>query len=110
MSPVSRAKNGGADDGIDGQVTLADVARIAGVSLATASRALGDGPRKPSEELRLRVLEVAERLHYAPNPIAQAVARGTSNVIGLIVHDIVDPYFATIASVVHQGGRGAAAS
>ncbi len=91
--------------GSRGHVTLADVARLAGVSLATASRALGNGPRQPSPELSQRVREVAERLHYAPDPAAQAVARGTSNVVGLIVHDIVDPYFATIASVVISAGE-----
>jgi len=105
---MSQRGSTGASDGEDdvaGRVTLADVARIAGVSLATASRALGDGPRKPSEELRRRVVDVAERLHYAPDPAARAVARGTSTVVGLIVHDISDPYFATIASVVLDAGE-----
>lgn len=85
---------------VGGRVTLADVARIAGVSIATASRALGGGLRVPRAELRARVEEVARRLDYAPDPAAQAVARGRASVLGLIVHDITDPYFARIASVV----------
>src|SRR5450759_1697858 len=84
---------------VGARITLADVARIAGVSLATASRALGGGSRVPRAELRTRVEEVAKRLNYAPDPAAQAVARGRANILGLIVHDITDPYFATIASV-----------
>ncbi len=87
------------------RVTLADVARIAGVSLATASRALGSGPRMPRAELSARVREVAHRLHYIPNPAAQAVARGRAAVLGLILHDISDPYFATIASVVLEAAE-----
>jgi LacI family transcriptional regulator len=87
------------------RVTLADVARVAGVSMATASRALGGGPCVPREDLRTRVEEVAKRLHYIPNPAAQAVARGRANVLGLIVHDITDPYFATIAAVVLEAAE-----
>jgi LacI family transcriptional regulator len=101
------AASGGADaHGLaPARVTLADVARIAGVSLATASRALGGGPRMPREDLRTRVEEVAKRLHYIPNPAAQAVARGQSNVLGLVVHDITDPYFSTIAHVVLEAAE-----
>lgn len=86
-----------------GAVTLGDVARAAGVSLATASRALnGSGGRKVNDELRRRVLAAAEELDYAPNPHAQAVARGRTSVVGLIVQDIADPYFSSIAAGVIQ--------
>jgi LacI family transcriptional regulator len=101
------AASGGAQAGepTPVRVTLADVARIAGVSMATASRALAGGPRVPCEDLRTRVEEVAKRLHYIPNPAAQAVARGHANVLGLIVHDITDPYFSTIAHVVLEAAE-----
>jgi LacI family transcriptional regulator len=89
----------------DERVTLADVARIAGVSLATASRALGSGPRVPAAELTARVRKVARELHFVPNPAAQAVARGRAAIVGLILHDISDPYFATIASVVLEAAE-----
>lgn len=92
-------------DDADQRVTLADVARLAGVSLATASRALGGGSRAPRAELTARVQEVARRLHYVPNPAAQAIARGRAAVLGLILHDISDPYFATIASVVLEAAE-----
>jgi LacI family transcriptional regulator len=81
--------------------TLADVARRAGVSLATASRALnGSATRQVGEELRARVQEAAADLDYSPNAQAQAMARGTTATLGLVVHDIADPYFSTIAAGV----------
>jgi LacI family transcriptional regulator len=81
--------------------TLADVARRAGVSLATASRALnGSATRQVGEALRARVQQAAADLDYSPNAQAQAMARGTTATLGLVVHDIADPYFAAIAAGV----------
>lgn len=82
------------------QATLADVAAAAGVSLATASRALNGGTRQVGEDLRLRVVDAARKLNYAPNASAQAMVRGRGNVVGLLVHDIADPYFSSIAAGV----------
>ena len=82
-------------------VTLSDVAREAGVSLATASRAInGSANRTVRPELRAKVLAAAQRLKYSPDANAQAMARGRTTALGLIVHDIADPYFSTIASGV----------
>jgi len=83
-----------------GVVTLGDVARHAGVSLATASRVLNGSTRRVNEELRTIVLQSAAELGYTPNVHAQAVARGTSSTVGLVVHDIADPYFSAIAAGV----------
>ncbi|MFP3464597.1 LacI family DNA-binding transcriptional regulator [Leifsonia sp. SIMBA_070] len=80
--------------------TLSEVAEHAGVSLATASRALNGSTRTVNPELRERVLASAVALGYSANLQAQAVARGTSNVVALVVGDIADPYFAAIASGV----------
>ncbi|GAB3008719.1 LacI family DNA-binding transcriptional regulator [Saccharothrix stipae] len=82
------------------QVTLAEVAKHAGVSLATASRVLNGSTRQVSEELRERVLGTARRLGYLPNASAQALARNSSVLVGLVVHDIADPYFSSIAAGV----------
>ena len=83
------------------QVTLADVARWAGVSLATASRALhGSAGRTVGPELRARVLAAAAELNYSPNANARAIVRGTTTTVGLIVHDIADPAAAALASGV----------
>jgi LacI family transcriptional regulator len=80
--------------------TLSEVAAHAGVSLATASRALNGSARKVNPELQTRVLASARTLGYSANVQAQAVARGTSSVVALVVGDIADPYFAAIASGV----------
>ncbi|SDO99453.1 transcriptional regulator, LacI family [Nakamurella panacisegetis] len=82
-------------------VTLADVARAAGVSLATASRALsGAAGRTVGADLKAKVLKAAADLNYSPNANAQAMVRGTTTTVGLIVHDIADPFAAAIASGV----------
>ncbi|WP_431805663.1 LacI family DNA-binding transcriptional regulator [Microbacterium paraoxydans] len=83
--------------------TLHDVAREAGVSLATASRVLNGSERKVAESFRDRVEQAAAALGYTPNVLAQATARGTSPVIALLVADIADPYFGLIAAGVAKG-------
>ena len=92
----------------DAPVTLSQVAREAGVSLATASRAInGSATRSVREDLRERVLETARRLDYSPDPSAQAMARGRTSALGLVVHDIADPYFSTIAAGVARAAERA---
>lgn len=88
-------------------VTLSQVAAEAGVSVATASRALNGSARTVGASLHARVVTAAERLNYAPNAQAQAMARGGSTVVGLIVHDISDPYFSAIASGVSKAADDA---
>lgn len=67
--------------------TLADVAKLAGVSLATASRALNDRD-EVSAETRERVLSAAERLSFRPNSAARNLVSGRSGAIGLVTHDL----------------------
>lgn len=81
-------------------MTLLDVAQRAGVSVATASRVLNGGDRVPRPELQERVKAAAEELGYTPNAQAQALAKSSTNVVGILVHDIEDPYFAAIANGV----------
>lgn len=66
---------------------LEDVAALAGVSLATASKALHNKPRI-SEETKQRVLDAAKQLNYSPNKLAQSLARGTTGTIGLVTSDL----------------------
>ncbi len=83
------------------QVTLSDVARVAEVSLATASRALnGAVGRTVRADLKARVEQAARQLHYSPNANAQAMVRGATDTVGLIVHDIADPFASAVASGV----------
>ncbi|WP_428965312.1 LacI family DNA-binding transcriptional regulator [Micromonospora fluostatini] len=76
--------------------TLADVARRAGVSPATASRVINGSSKPVAEELRERVLRAVADLRYVPNAHAQLLARPQRSVVGVIVHDVSDPYFAEV--------------
>lgn len=76
--------------------TLADVARRAGVSTATASRIINGSSKPVADTLRARVLEAVAALQYVPNAHAQMLARSHRSAVGVIVHDVSDPYFAEI--------------
>jgi LacI family transcriptional regulator len=88
-----------------GAVTLEEVARAAGVSLATASRALNGSTRTVNPVYRDRVLAAARTLKYSPNSAAQAVVKGGTSTVALVVADISDPYFASIASGVMRAAE-----
>ncbi|WP_189077705.1 LacI family DNA-binding transcriptional regulator [Mangrovihabitans endophyticus] len=77
-------------------VTLADVARHAGVSTATASRIINNSPKPVAEHLRERVLAAVNELQFVPNANARQLARADRSAVGVIVHDVSDPYFAEI--------------
>lgn len=78
---------------------LADVAERAGVSLATASRSLA-GRDGVSEAVAAHVREIALQIGYVANFHARTLAGGATSTVGLIVHEIGDPYFSEIASGV----------
>ncbi|WP_115789822.1 LacI family DNA-binding transcriptional regulator [Arthrobacter silvisoli] len=85
--------------------TLAEVAKLAGVSPATASRVLNGSARTPGAGIAERVRQAAESLGYVANAQAQALAKSSTGLIGLIVHDIADPYFSAIAQGVQSAAR-----
>jgi LacI family transcriptional regulator len=76
---------------------LQDVALHAGVSLSTASRVLSGSRDRVSAALRERVLDAAAELHYVPNAHAQALVSASTSMVGVVVHDVSDPYFSEIA-------------
>jgi LacI family transcriptional regulator len=79
---------------VPGPVSLAEVARRSGFSLATASRALNPDSSHPvSEATRRRVAEAADTLGYRLNALARGLKNRRSRTVGVIVHDIRDPYF-----------------
>lgn len=84
-----------------GQTRLIDVAHAAGVSIATASRALA-GTSGVSPSVAAEVRRIAADLGYVTNMHARSLAGGTTSAIGLVVHEIGDPYFTEIASGVMQ--------
>lgn len=88
-------------------VTLQDVAEHARVSPATASRVLNGSARIPGEDVADRVRSAARELGYVPNAQAQALARASTGLLGLVVHDIADPYFSSIVRGVQAAARAA---
>ncbi|SNS93401.1 LacI family DNA-binding transcriptional regulator [Rhodococcoides kyotonense] len=88
-------------------VRLSDVAAAAGVSQATASRVLNGSSRIPGEGVADRVRAAAADLGYVANAQAQALARSSTGLIGLVVHDVADPYFSSIVRGVQNEARTA---
>ena len=82
-------------------VTLADIARAAGTSASTASRALS-GRGYVSEEARLRLHDAAERLGYVPNASARTLKQQTSRVVGVAVSDLGNQFYANLAAGIEQ--------
>jgi LacI family transcriptional regulator len=82
--------------------TLKDVAREAGVSIKTVSRALNDEPRI-SPETRRRVLEVVEALGFRPNTLARNMrAGGRDRAVGLVIPDLANPFLSSVAAGVEN--------
>lgn len=81
----------------DQAVTLADVARRAGTSTAVVSYVINDGPRPVAADTRARVLAAAAELGYRHNRVAAALRSGSSGLVGLIVPDTINPYFAALS-------------
>lgn len=81
--------------------TMKDVAEAVGVSVNTVSRALNNKP-DIKESTKREILEVAEKLNYHPNRLAQGLRRQKSGIIGVIVADIANPYFSTLVKGLEE--------
>ncbi|MET1008246.1 MAG: LacI family DNA-binding transcriptional regulator [Propionibacteriaceae bacterium] len=97
-----------ADDPIAGDqgrgrtvVTSHDVARLAGVSQPTVSRALRDSP-KVSEETKLRVRQAAKALGYVPSETGRALSSGRTRRIGLLLTDLENQFYPHVIAPMHH--------
>ena len=97
-SPLDNALDGSPA----GRATRRDVARLAGVSDAVVSYVINGGPRSVATGTRERVVAAIEQLNYRPNASARALRRGRTDVIGLMVPDISNPFFSEFAKVVQE--------
>lgn len=86
-------------------VSITDVARLAGVSPATASRVLSGSSHAVSQGTRARVVAAAEQLDFVPNALARGLLKNRVPVVGVIVHDITDPYFSEIVRGVESAAH-----
>jgi LacI family transcriptional regulator len=84
--------------------TLHDVAALAGVSPRTVSRVVNDETGF-GEATRLRVLEAIEKVGYRPNMLARALITRRTGTIGLVVPQMVDPFFAELVDGVHAAAK-----
>ena len=82
--------------------SITDVAKLAGVSTATVSRVVSAAPYAVSPATRARVLDAARTLDYVPNALARGLLKSYIPVVGVIVHDITDPYFAEVVRGVED--------
>ena len=80
---------------------MQQVADAAGVSLATVSRVLSDND-SVNQKLKARVLETVESLGYQPDPVARRLRSSASNVLGLIISDIQNPFFTSVVRGVED--------
>ena len=83
-------------------VTRDDVARRAGVSVATVSYVLNRGPRPVSEEKRRRVLAAVAELGYRPNEIARSLRVRRTHIRGLVLPTSANPYFAALSHAIEE--------
>jgi LacI family transcriptional regulator len=77
-------------------VRLKDIAEELGVSVVTVSKALGDRP-DVAKETRARILERVKHYNYRPNLAARSLVTGRSSLVGLVVPDLIHPFFSEIA-------------
>ena len=87
-------------------ITLADIAREAGTSPSTASRALS-GRGYVAADVRERLLSAAERLGYVPNASARTLKQKTSRVVGVVVSDLDNHFYGGLAAGIEQTLRAA---
>jgi LacI family transcriptional regulator len=86
--------------------TMKDVARLAGVSIATVSATV-NGSAFVSAELRERVTAAIHELGYAPDGVARSLKKGRTQLIGLIVADITNPFFTELVHVIEASMQDA---
>lgn len=84
------------------RVRLKDIAAAAGVSPSMVSLVLNDRPARVSPEKRELILRTAERLHYVPNQAARSLATRRSMMIALVVPDIENMFFASLAKGIED--------
>src|SRR5207237_7602985 len=81
--------------------TIYDVARLAGVSTATVSRAL-NGTAPIAAATRAAIDDAIEQLGYRPNPIARSLVTKSTQTIALLLPDITNPFYAELVSGIQQ--------
>ncbi|MEO6844155.1 MAG: substrate-binding domain-containing protein [Ginsengibacter sp.] len=92
---------------MNGKVSLKDVAKYLGVSTALVSYVINNKEKEArvSEKMAKKIRSAVVKLNYQPNQIAKSLKSGRSNTIGLIVADISNPFFSSIARIIEDEAR-----
>lgn len=85
-------------------VTIKDVAKEAGVSYSTVSRALSGSP-EISKATRERILEVCKKMNYTPNTVARAMVMKSTKLLGLILPGVNNPFMSELAYHIDRQAR-----
>ncbi len=84
--------------------TMRDVARLAGVSIATVSAVL-TGKKPVSAERRRRIEESMRALDYHPDHVARSLKMGSTNVVGMVIPDVTNPFFTELMQGAEEEAR-----
>ncbi|MEE2801014.1 MAG: LacI family DNA-binding transcriptional regulator, partial [Bacteroidota bacterium] len=86
-------------------ITLKDLANTLGVSVSTVSKALKDSPEISQDTIK-RVKEIAKELNYRPNTLALSLKNRQTKTLGVIIPDILNPFFAnTLYGIEQQANK-----
>lgn len=85
-------------------ITIKDIAKVAGVSHTTVYRALNDKPRI-SPSTKARIISIATECNYQPNVLAQSLVLGRSKTLGLVITTIVNPFYTELAKGIEDTAR-----
>ncbi len=83
---------------------MKDVARLAGVSIATVSAVL-TGKKPVSKELRARIEDAMQALDYHPDQVARSLKKGSTNVVGMVIPDVTNPFFTELMRGAEEEAR-----
>lgn len=87
------------------KIRIKDIAKEAQVSITTVSQVLNDKPIRVAEETRRRIKDIAESMGYTPNLVAKSLVTKETKTIGLIIPDIENAYFSSLAKAVEDAAR-----
>jgi DNA-binding LacI/PurR family transcriptional regulator len=82
--------------------TMNDVAKVAGVSEATVSYVINNGPRPVAKDTRLRILAAIETLGYRPHAVARSLKKGRTQTVGLLVQSLISPFVSNLVNSIEE--------
>jgi DNA-binding LacI/PurR family transcriptional regulator len=85
--------------------SITDIARVAGVSPSTVSRALQDHPRISTEK-RAIIRALAQQMGYQPSQVARSLVTGRTKTLGVVITDVTDPFVSEVMKGAEQAARG----